>query len=168
MNICPRCKIEHNSKFKCCDDCREYIRNWRSKHPRVLTDKQKERQKEISHKHFENNKEYYHQRTHARRRVIRQFMLDIKSKLGCSRCPERDPVCLNFHHKDPKTKSGQLADAINEGWSKKKILDEIAKCEVLCANCHLKEHEKQRQATFNDIAPIIYRQGQRMKNWVVE
>ena len=43
-------------------------------------------------------------------------------------------------HVDPTTKAITLADAISRGWSKQRILDEVAKCRVLCANCHLKHH----------------------------
>jgi hypothetical protein len=33
-----------------------------------------------------------------------------------------------------------IAQAVNQGWSKERILEEIKKCDVLCANCHFKEH----------------------------
>ena len=33
-----------------------------------------------------------------------------------------------------------ISDAVRLAWSKKRILAEAAKCEVLCANCHAKHH----------------------------
>jgi hypothetical protein len=63
----------------------------------------------------------------------------MKVQLGCSRCPENHPSCLDFHHCDEE-KEFCISDMINEKHSEEKILAEIAKCEVLCANCHRKEH----------------------------
>ncbi len=71
----------------------------------------------------------------------RRKMWKIKSERGCARCPERDPRCLDFHHRDKSTKSftiGKLTRGL--GWVK--LLEEIAKCECLCANCHRKEEMK--------------------------
>lgn len=64
----------------------------------------------------------------------------IKSTSGCSRCPEKDPACLDFHHTDPKTKSFTLAGIRQRSPSLKLLMAEIEKCEVICANCHRKEH----------------------------
>lgn len=71
----------------------------------------------------------------ARRLAIRQWFTDVRSGLACS-CGESDPVCLDFHHRDPTTKLHRLAFMTIKGFSKDKILAEIAKCDVLCANCH--------------------------------
>lgn len=57
---------------------------------------------------------------------------------GCERCGERDPCCLEFHHKDPSQKTGAIA--VLCGWSWKRLEAEIAKCVVLCANCHCRAH----------------------------
>jgi hypothetical protein len=52
---------------------------------------------------------------------------------------------LQFHHIDGDDK---LASIGNKGrtWSEKKILEEIAKCLVLCGNCHAKLHYDERLA----------------------
>jgi hypothetical protein len=65
----------------------------------------------------------------------------IKSTLKCNRCPENHPACLEFHHTDPTIKEGNVGESIRK-WSTKRLLAEIEKCEVLCANCHRKEHYK--------------------------
>jgi hypothetical protein len=59
-------------------------------------------------------------------------------------CSESDPVCLTFHHKDPKEKEFEIGACISKGLSWEKILIEIAKCEVLCMNCHAKYHAKEK------------------------
>lgn len=70
----------------------------------------------------------------------RLFVRHLKANLSCNRCPEKHPATLQFHHKDPYTKKMAVSFAVKSGFSKKTILKEIEKCEVLCANCHAKEH----------------------------
>lgn len=56
-------------------------------------------------------------------------------------CDETHPVALQFHHRDPSIKkfmvnSKTLSSPKKYPW--KEILLEIAKCDLLCANCHSK------------------------------
>jgi hypothetical protein len=41
---------------------------------------------------------------------------------------------MDFDHL--KDKEMNLSDMIRRGFGKKKILAEVAKCELVCANCH--------------------------------
>jgi hypothetical protein len=66
-----------------------------------------------------------------------------KASKGCSRCGEADPACLQFHHRDPDTKDRTISRMYGRTWSWPRIEAEIAKCDVLCANCHLKLHRKE-------------------------
>ncbi len=68
------------------------------------------------------------------------FLRVLKSSVGCQVCGETDPVCLEFHHRDPKMKSFNLANN-NAGTKPTSVLiEEILKCTILCANCHRKVH----------------------------
>lgn len=87
---------------------------------------------------YEKNKALQVARVRARQEELRVWLEEYKATLACSRCPENDPVCLDFHHCDPSLKEVNIANAIHSGWSKARIEAEIAKCEVLCANCHRK------------------------------
>ena len=69
-------------------------------------------------------------------RKKREMLNDIKTKSGCVKCGYNEhPAALDFNHKDPSQKLGNIAEKA-KSWSYKKLLDEVAKCEVLCANCH--------------------------------
>ena len=58
----------------------------------------------------------------------------IKTEKGCKDCGIKDFRVLDFDHL--RDKIINLAVMIGEGWAKSKIVAEIAKCEVRCANCH--------------------------------
>ena len=79
-----------------------------------------------------------------RREELRLWWNELKATRACEVCGERAPECLHFHHVDPRHKVAGLSDALADGWSKKRILAEAAKCRVLCANCHLKHHWEER------------------------
>ena len=64
---------------------------------------------------------------------------EIKGRQGCSSCGERDPSCLDFHHRDGSEKLFNIYGAV-KGTSRAEILSEIEKCDVECANCHSKLH----------------------------
>jgi hypothetical protein len=76
----------------------------------------------------------------TRRHTNRAWFEELKDRLVCTRCRESHPACLQFHHEDPTTKEVSLADAIRRGFSRERILRELEKCQVLCANCHIRHH----------------------------
>lgn len=80
-----------------------------------------------------------------RKDELREWWRELKLTKACELCGERAPECLHFHHVDPATKKFALADAPLSGRSRQAILAELAKCCVLCANCHLKHHWDARQ-----------------------
>jgi len=74
----------------------------------------------------------------ARRHRIRAEIAKLKQNLSC-KCGERHPACLDFHHHgDDKVIS--IGDAVKHGFSVERIMREIEKCDVMCANCHRKLH----------------------------
>ena len=76
---------------------------------------------------------------------IRQWILKLKAERQCKVCAFANPIALDFHHRDPNEKVTEIASATQRGWSKKRLLTEMKKCDVLCANCHRIEEEKNRR-----------------------
>ena len=72
-----------------------------------------------------------------------------KKKLhkGCQHCGyKKHAVALVYHHTDPSTKKGDISTMHKNTFSRfKKIVLEIWKCIVLCANCHNVEHQRLRE-----------------------
>jgi len=82
----------------------------------------------------------------ARREKMKIWWKEYKSTLSCAQCTEDHPSCMTFHHLDPKEKEIDLSQVIRQGWSKERILKEVAKCSVLCENCHRKLHWELRNS----------------------
>ena len=79
---------------------------------------------------------YVGKRFHAKKIAACKFLGD-----KCNKCNQTFPYQVyNFHHVDPKTKSFEWSSLRLQ--SIETILTELAKCELLCANCHLVEHSE--------------------------
>jgi hypothetical protein len=57
----------------------------------------------------------------------------------CEACGENRLVCLQLHHLDPTKKDANVSEMLRKGRSWDSLMKEIAKCVVLCANCHAVE-----------------------------
>ncbi len=102
----------------------------------------KQDQRDSWNRWYARNKKRHADSVALRKKRIRQALQDLKETLSCAKCGENHPSCLQFHHPDRKTKEVGVADAVSQGWSIKRILKEIEKCVVLCANCHFKIHSE--------------------------
>ena len=79
-------------------------------------------------------------RAASNRLKIQNIVNQIKSNLGCSKCPETDYRCLDLHHVDASTKKASVSNLVTRKFNLDKIQEEIDKCVVLCSNCHRKHH----------------------------
>ena len=54
----------------------------------------------------------------------------------CADCDERFPACaMDFDHRDPRTKRFTVSKMIGRAGTAR-IMAEVAKCDIVCANCH--------------------------------
>ncbi len=144
---CSRCKInkplsEYNWKIKnvkrafYCRDCsRKYIRE-----------------------HYIKNQKYYMDKAHARNKVIKEkafvYISSYFLKHPCIDCGETDILVLEFDHRDKSTKEKNISSIIRNYGSIDQLVKEIAKCDVRCANCHRRRHEKENNGWRLRFAPV--------------
>jgi hypothetical protein len=75
----------------------------------------------------------------------RHFVWGYLLASPCIDCGEPDRIVLQFDHRDGVTKKGNLSDMVNKALSIQTLTDEIAKCDVRCANCHHRRTAKQQK-----------------------
>jgi hypothetical protein len=84
---------------------------------------------------------------HAKRRKgMREWIAECKQKSGCRNCGVSNPVVLQYHHRNPRTKEFSIGNVAKRWYSLRIIKKEMKKCDVLCANCHLILHHEKRHS----------------------
>ena len=90
------------------------------------------------HQHYLRNKELYKKKAViSRRKQVAEQRLLVWTYLSdhpCVDCGIADIRVLHFDHRDRSQKAGPIGHFYG---SRKKLLAEIAKCDVRCANCHM-------------------------------
>lgn len=132
MKKCTRCKQEKplsdfNFKVKSLgiyhNQCRECTRLWVKNH-------------------YNSNREYYLDKTRTRNKAIRlelqAYITEYFLNNHCVDCGERDIRVLEFDHQGKISKLDSVSSLIRARVPLIKVKEEIAKCEVRCANCHRK------------------------------
>jgi len=80
-----------------------------------------------------NTRRRKHQREYARRN--RQLFKAFLVGKTCVDCGNANPVVLEFDHVRGR-KQYEVSIMISAGFAWRRVLAEIAKCEIRCANCH--------------------------------
>ena len=71
-----------------------------------------------------------------RRQLAQEYVIDYLSKHPCIDCGEDDIIVLEFDHVDRATKEFNVSKAVRDGTKLPRLIEEINKCVVRCANCH--------------------------------
>lgn len=91
-------------------------------------------------KHYHKYGSQYRKKAAERNRRIknnlRKKLQDYLSDKQCAICNINDPRVLEFDHINPTSKSFGISRAVHDLFGWEKILEEIEKCQILCANCH--------------------------------
>ena len=113
----------------------------------------KDREKRVEYAR-ENGKKWYQEhkqevieRKKKRQEDIYNWFRRYKSTLSCTDCGISHPALLQFHHRDRTEKSFTISKVISRARSVKQITDEMAKCDVVCVNCHAKRHWREMYET---------------------
>lgn len=91
--------------------------------------------------HYQKYKEHYKKKAKQRNKAARErkrAILHVAKSRPCSDCGNTYPPCvMDFDHINKATKKFDVGrGAGNSGVTEKIFLEEIAKCDLVCANCH--------------------------------
>lgn len=71
-----------------------------------------------------------------------EWLTEYKTGKPCVDCGEvYDPICMDFHHEDPKLKKDEVRMLLRDGYSMTVVQAEIDKCVLICSNCHRLRHK---------------------------
>jgi hypothetical protein len=86
--------------------------------------------------HYENNKNDYYERVKLRREDFCRYLNELKSN-PCTDCGRSYGFwVMHYDHLDPDKKLMDVSGFKGRSCNIKKLLQEISKCELVCANCH--------------------------------
>lgn len=77
------------------------------------------------------------------RKAVRAWLYEYLLSHPCVDCGEDNPIILEFDHRGDDKKDFNLGDVSHKGTSLRRVRDEVAKCDVRCANCHRKKTYKE-------------------------
>jgi hypothetical protein len=122
MKKCSLCKIEKGID--------QFAKKGKGKQPHC-----KECQKIKIREWYSKNKARQLENTKKSKRKVTAELRELKSG-PCKDCGVQYPYyVMDFDHREDEVKLGLVSKMINSG-SKTAALEEIAKCDLVCSNCH--------------------------------
>jgi hypothetical protein len=129
---------------KLCGTCRRWKPlgefNRKSSRPDGLQEVCRECNREASRAYYARNRERHVrtivERTAQRRIESKAFLVRYLRGHSCVDCGAADLRVLDFDHRPGTQKRKDVMAMVKEGFSLAKIVEEIAKCDVRCRNCH--------------------------------
>ncbi len=154
-----------NMKTKICGKCEEKkaINNFSKNKSRKsgLNGHCKECHSKYLKAHYQANKDYYLEKAKKSNKKIRdrncKWVRKLKEETPCADCDKKYPYyVMDFDHLDPSTKYMCVGRLIRT-YSEKLLRTEIAKCELVCSNCHRERTHKRLQipSQHNGNAPVF-------------
>lgn len=126
--------------------------------PSETDEEKRKRQLEYGREHYRRNADRYRAAANGRMALRRernqQWMVNYMAGKSCP-CGVSDPRLLAFDHIDPTEKRRNIADIVSKGLGLDKLKEEIAKCRILCHNCHMLHTINQMGGSYHDrLTPI--------------
>lgn len=87
-------------------------------------------------RYYQRNRQREIDRVMTRQRATLEFLRDLR-RVPCMDCAgEYFPHQMDFDHRDPGAKEFNLTSSKAMLISRERLLQELAKCDIVCANCH--------------------------------
>ncbi len=94
-------------------------------------------------KHYESNKQYYLDKNKRAAQRKTDYLIELREKTPCMDCGTNYPYyIMEFDHRE-KLPESRVTTLVGNSW--KKLLTEIEKCDIVCANCHRVRTWQRRQ-----------------------
>jgi hypothetical protein len=102
------------------------------------------RNREARLRHYRANKDQYRRRNAEKKARNRAFIKKVKA-VPCLDCGVRYPsYVMDFDHRQGVEKDMNISRMVS-GWGTRRLEAEIAKCDVVCANCHRERTHQRRE-----------------------
>ena len=115
---------------------------WRNEGKKIRKHLCKTCSSDYRREHYEKNREKYIRKAHIQnkkaKKTAKEYVLAYIQDHPCVDCGNSDIRVLEFDH--TKDKEDTIANMVHRGRPIYKIIAEIEKCEVRCANCHKIRH----------------------------
>lgn len=117
-----------------------------------ITPERAERHRQARRDHYQRNKERYLERARQTEDEIRAYLREVKSA-PCADCGQSYPhYVMDLDHRPGEVKLCGPTSLPRSG-SMKKAIAEVAKCDVVCANCH--RERTARRAGYAEELPVL-------------
>ena len=97
--------------------------------------KDREAYNEYQRQWYSSNKQVYRDKN---KKLLKKKIEKLRTAKDapCVDCGKRYPPCvMDFDHREGEVKTGNIS-VLAKQWSWERTLAEIAKCDIVCANCH--------------------------------
>lgn len=94
------------------------------------------RQRSANVAYYQRNREKEIRRVRARQAATVELLRDLRRR-PCADCGEvMQPHQMDFDHRDPGSKLFRLTEGRASLIARDRLMAEVSKCDVVCANCH--------------------------------
>lgn len=143
LKICENCgetykpfSDKRNNQRFCCKRCRE--KKWAQENRERLC----ANVRAYRARRYKNNGKWLDNGKKAKEN--KEWMIELKSK-PCVDCGNTFPICcMDFDHKEGEIKKYNIGTMFAHHYGRELILEELEKCELVCANCHRIRTQKRR------------------------
>ncbi len=122
-------------------------------------------QRQYNVEYYRRNRDRELHRVRVRQAGMVELLRDLR-RVPCTDC-ERNfkPFQMDFDHRDPSSKSFRITCGRAMLMSTARVLAEVAKCDIVCANCHRIRTREAELARPRRARPSSRRQEAKLREW---